>query len=60
MTVEEYEYVKMSLKIVTKEVITQYELHKIAVMAGYILKSARACQASSRPGKLHTTASKPT
>ena len=29
-------------------------------MAGYILKSARECQASCRPEKLHTTASKPT
>ena len=31
MTVEEYEYIRMSLDIIPKEIITQYELRKIAV-----------------------------
>ena len=31
MTVEEYKYVRMSLDIIPEEIITQYELRKIAV-----------------------------
>ena len=52
MPVEEYEYVHMSLDIVPKEIITQYELRKIAVNGWVYMEIRKGMTGLKQAGKI--------
>ena len=52
MTVEEYEYVRTSLDIITEEIITQYELRKIAVNGWVYMEIRKGMPGLKQAGKI--------
>ena len=52
MTVEEYEYVRMSLNIIPKEIITQYKIRKIAVNGWVYMEIRKGMPSLKQVGKI--------
>ena len=52
MTVEEYKYVRMSLDIIPEEIITQYELRKIAVNGWVYIEIRKGMPGLKQAGKI--------
>ena len=52
MTVEEYEYVRMSLDIIPEEIITQHELRKIAVNGWVYMEIRKGMPGFKQAGKI--------
>ena len=52
MTVEEYEYVRMSLNVISKEIVTQYELQKIAVNDWVYIEIRKGMPGLKQAGKI--------
>ena len=52
MTVEEYEYVRMSLDIIPEEILTQYEIRKIAVNGWVYLEICKGVPGLKQAGKI--------